>query len=95
MRASDRPWSYNGLISRTSALVIPSRNLGFATSASVPLSGALKAHLAGSPPARRGSAATDKDQIKAMRSWAKDKGLKVSDRGRVSADVQEAYNKAH
>jgi hypothetical protein len=44
---------------------------------------------------RRGSAATDKDQIKAMRDWAKTHGLKVSERGRISADVQDAYNAAH
>ena len=44
---------------------------------------------------RRGSAATGKDQIKAMRHWAKGKGLRVSDRGRISADVQKAYNQAH
>jgi Lsr2 len=45
---------------------------------------------------RRSSAAgVDKDQIKAMRGWAKGKGLKVSERGRISAEVQEAYNKAH
>jgi hypothetical protein len=37
----------------------------------------------------------DKDQIKAIRDWAKGQGLKVSDRGRVSADVREAYDKAH
>jgi hypothetical protein len=41
------------------------------------------------------AAATDGDQIKAMRDWAKGKGLKVSDRGRISAQVQDAYNKAH
>jgi Lsr2 len=43
---------------------------------------------------RRRSAGTDKDQIKAMRDWAKKQGMKVSDRGRVSAEIQEAYNKA-
>lgn len=44
---------------------------------------------------RRGSAASDKDQIRAMRDWAKTHGLKVSERGRISADVQDAYNAAH
>jgi hypothetical protein len=33
--------------------------------------------------------------MKAMRDWAKQQGLKVSDRGRVSADVRDAYDKAH
>jgi len=44
---------------------------------------------------RRSSASADGDQIKAMRSWAKAHNLKVSDRGRVSAEVREAYDKAH
>jgi hypothetical protein len=44
---------------------------------------------------RTPGASADKDQIKAIRDWAKTKGLKVSDRGRVSADVREAYDKAH
>jgi len=44
---------------------------------------------------RSQGASADKDQIKAIRDWAKSQGLKVSDRGRVSADVREAYDKAH
>lgn len=31
----------------------------------------------------------------AIRQWAKDTGLEVSERGRVSADVVAAYNAAH
>jgi hypothetical protein len=30
-----------------------------------------------------------------VREWAKKNGHKVSDRGRIPGDVQEAYNKAH
>jgi hypothetical protein len=44
---------------------------------------------------RNQGASADKDQIKAIRDWAKKQGLKVSDRGRVSGDVREAYDKAH
>jgi hypothetical protein len=44
---------------------------------------------------RSQGASADKEQIKAMRDWGKSQGLKVSDRGRVSADVREAYDKAH
>jgi hypothetical protein len=44
---------------------------------------------------RSQGASADKEQIKAMRDWAKKHGLKVSDRGRVSAEVQQAYDKAH
>ena len=44
---------------------------------------------------RAGSVTREHDQIAAIRDWAKTHGLKVSDRGRISAEVQEAYNAAH
>jgi hypothetical protein len=44
---------------------------------------------------RGSSAATDGKQSKAIREWAKHRGMQVSDRGRVSAEVQKAYNEAH
>lgn len=31
----------------------------------------------------------------AIRAWAKEQGLEVSERGRISAEVLEAYNAAH
>ena len=36
-----------------------------------------------------------KEQVQAVRSWAREQGLEVSDRGRVSLAVQEAYDQAH
>lgn len=33
--------------------------------------------------------------VKAVRSWAKNKGIEVSDRGRVAADVMKQYQDAH
>ncbi len=30
-----------------------------------------------------------------VRAWARSKGLEVNDRGRISAEVQAAYDKAH
>ncbi|HEV2796543.1 MAG TPA: histone-like nucleoid-structuring protein Lsr2 [Nocardioides sp.] len=30
-----------------------------------------------------------------MREWAKSQGMDVSERGRISADVQQAYDAAH
>jgi nucleoid-associated protein Lsr2 len=39
--------------------------------------------------------AGDGDQTKAIRDWAKAQQMKVSDRGRVSAEIREAYSKAH
>ena len=41
-----------------------------------------------------GSAAIDRDQAAAIRSWAKKQGLKVSDRGRIPANIIEQYNAA-
>jgi hypothetical protein len=33
--------------------------------------------------------------LTAVREWARKNGYQVSDRGRISADVQAAYDKAH
>jgi hypothetical protein len=38
--------------------------------------------------------ATDKQQTGAIREWAKNNGYNVSSRGRIQADIIEAYNKA-
>jgi len=43
----------------------------------------------------RASARADREQIQAVREWARRNGHKVSDRGRVPASVLEAYNAAH
>jgi Lsr2 len=43
---------------------------------------------------RGGSAAMDRDQAAAIRSWAKKQGLKVSDRGRIPASIIEQYNQS-
>ena len=40
------------------------------------------------------SAAIDRDQAAAIRAWAKKQGLKVSDRGRIPANIIEQYNAA-
>jgi Lsr2 len=41
---------------------------------------------------RSGGASADRS---AVRAWAKEAGLKVSERGRVSADVMRQYEAAH
>ena len=47
-------------------------------------------------PARRGGAAPRGGRdLSAIREWARKQGHKVSDRGRISAEVQAAYDKAH
>jgi hypothetical protein len=40
---------------------------------------------------RRSSGTTPKEDLNALREWAKANGYKVADRGRVSAEVREAY----
>jgi Lsr2 len=40
------------------------------------------------------STSMDRDQAAAIRSWAKSKGLKVSDRGRIPATIIEQYNQS-
>ncbi len=36
--------------------------------------------------------AVDREQNQAIREWARKRGMKVSDRGRIPADVLEAYH---
>ena len=45
---------------------------------------------AASATARRPS--VDREQNQAIRDWARKRGMKVSDRGRIPADVLEAYH---
>ncbi len=42
-----------------------------------------------------GRGAGRKADLGAVREWARQNGHKVSDRGRISADVQAAYDKVH
>jgi hypothetical protein len=39
-----------------------------------------------------GPARTDREQLAAIRAWARGRGLEVSDRGRIAAHIFEAYN---
>jgi len=45
--------------------------------------------------ARASSASADREQNQAIRAWAKKKGLKVSERGRIPAEIAEKYRSAH
>ena len=40
----------------------------------------------------RSSAAVDREQNQAIREWAKKKGLNVSERGRIPAEIVERYH---
>jgi len=49
----------------------------------------------GSRRTRRSSAAASSSNTKDVREWAKGQGMEVSERGRISADIQQAYDAAH
>lgn len=52
--------------------------------------------VTGSRRTRRGSSASSSPgETKAIRDWARSQGYEVSDRGRVSAEIREAYAAAH
>lgn len=38
---------------------------------------------------------SSKEDLTKIREWARSKGYQVSDRGRISAEVRDAYAKAH
>jgi len=44
---------------------------------------------------RTTSTGADKDQLAKIREWARAKGHPISDRGRISATIQEAYHAAN
>lgn len=44
---------------------------------------------------RAASARTDREQLQQVREWARKNNLDVSDRGRISAKVMDAYNAQH
>ena len=44
--------------------------------------------------ARRGAHGLSED-VAVIRSWARDQGMEVSERGRVSQKVRDAFNSAH
>ena len=45
--------------------------------------------------AKSHTASADREQNQAIRSWAKKKGLKVSERGRIPAEIVEKYHSSH
>jgi hypothetical protein len=58
-------------------------------------SGARRRAAAVAAVARGRSAAVDREQNQAIREWARKRGLKVSERGRISAEVLDAYHQAN
>jgi hypothetical protein len=49
----------------------------------------------GSRRGRKSAAATGGPSAREIRDWARSNGMEVPDRGRVSADVRQAYDAAH
>lgn len=58
------------------------------------VSGRRRAKISLNASAPKGRAVVDREQTAAIREWARRNGHKVSTRGRISADITEAYNKA-
>ena len=57
-----------------------------------------KARRSGSGRGRRrssGAAPQKRTDLGSVREWARTNGYQVSDRGRISAEIQAAYDKAH
>lgn len=44
---------------------------------------------------RRSKARVDAAQLQEIRRWAKENGHEIKDRGRISQDIQDAYQAAH
>lgn len=44
---------------------------------------------------RGGSSGSDRERVQAIREWARQNGHKVSERGRLSSSLIEAYDAAH
>ncbi len=53
------------------------------------------AKSSGTPRPRRSSEAKGSEDVGEIRQWARDNGLEVSARGRISATVREAFQAAH
>jgi nucleoid-associated protein Lsr2 len=49
----------------------------------------------GSSNGRRGNRSRPANELAAIREWARAQGYSVSDRGRISANIMDAYNAAH
>ncbi|MEU5425726.1 Lsr2 family protein [Streptomyces olivoreticuli] len=51
--------------------------------------------MKGQAPAKRRATTSGGDETAAIRQWARESGYTVNDRGRVPAEIREAYAKAH
>ncbi|MBO3128442.1 histone-like nucleoid-structuring protein Lsr2, partial [Dermatophilus congolensis] len=51
--------------------------------------------VAGRRASGSGSGSGRRNDLNEIRQWGRENGFKVSDRGRVSREVEEAYDRAH
>ena len=49
----------------------------------------------GRAPSKAATVPSNRDQVQAIREWAKSAGYEVSSRGRISKVIQEAFDAAH
>jgi len=56
------------------------------------ISGRRTSSSSASPRSTRSTTKPDKNQLGAIRAWARENGYQVSDRGRISQEVIDAYN---
>ncbi|MDT7618584.1 MAG: hypothetical protein QOG20_3576 [Pseudonocardiales bacterium] len=54
--------------------------------------GGRRGSSSGSAPSRPSS---DREQNQAIREWAQEQGMKISERGRIPSNVLEAYHRSH
>lgn len=88
--------SYEIDLSNVNAVALRDALAGYVAHARRPGSGgrrrsSTRAQAPAAAPPRRAS--VDREQNQAIREWARKRGMKVSDRGRIPADVLEAYHK--
>jgi hypothetical protein len=88
-------FSYNGVQYEIDLSEKNAKKLGDALAPFVSAARRVGGRQARSSNSSSSSTKTDKHQLGAMREWARQHGMKVSNRGRVSQEVQNAYNSAH
>jgi hypothetical protein len=71
------------------------KNAAALRDALAPYVGHARRSSGGTRRARRGSSAANGPSAADVRAWARDNGWDVPERGRVSADVRQAYEAAH
>ena len=79
----------------TSARHMPSSYVTYSSPLLRPPGALTVSAAAGAEAAVGARASRDREQLQGIRAWAKTQGYKVAQRGRISAEIQRAYNEAH